>query len=139
RLNRCLPVLTVAAGLCLNTRLPAQPPPDNHLLDQTRRVNAVVAQRLEADVRGALFQAQRLAASQPDKAVERLKAALAKLDDDTSLPEERRQSLQRMLQKRVRDIESGADAKALDEKEVQAAIRRFQNKQDQEAKNADDE
>src|SRR5258707_1366410 len=101
--NGSLTVLTVTAGLCLAGSALAQPPRDNNLLDQTRRVNAVAAQRLEAEVRGAMLQAQRMAATQPDKAADRLKAALAKLDDDTMLPQERRHSLQRALQRRIRD------------------------------------
>src|SRR5262249_4248533 len=127
------------AGICFVALAQAQSPQPDNLLDQTRRVNAVAAQRLEAEVRGAILQAQRMSAAQPGKAVERLKAALTKLDDDTSLPEERRQSLQRMLQKRIKDIESGADAKALDEQQVQATVRRLENKREQEAKNSDDD
>lgn len=137
--NGSLTLLTVAAGLCLAGFVLAQPPPDKNLLEQTRRTNAVAGQRLESEVRGALQQSQRLAATQPDKAVDRLKAALAKLDDDSALPEERRQSLRRVLERRIKDIETGADAKALDEKQVQAAIRRFENKKDLEAKDAENE
>src|SRR5947207_2653123 len=117
----------------------AQPPQDRELLDRTRRANAVAAQRLEAEVRAAMTQAQRLAASQPAKAVERLKSALAQVEVDAALPEERRQRWRRVLQRRIHDIESGADAQAPDEKQLQGEIRRFEDKRNQEARSADDE
>jgi hypothetical protein len=89
----------------------AQPPSehDSGLLDQTRRRNEVAAQKTEVEVRGALREAQRLNSSEPDRAVVLLKRALAQLEADTSLPAERRQTLKRMLQDRVRVTETGPE------------------------------
>jgi hypothetical protein len=138
RPRRSWAILTVVAGLALAGGLRAQPP-RNDLLDRARRVNAIIAQRLESDVRGAIFQAQRLAATQPDKAVDKLKSALSKLEDDTALPEERRRSLKRMLQKRMEAIRVGADAQALNEKQLLADIRRFEHKKAAQDRGAEDE
>src|SRR5207248_2797500 len=96
------------------------------------------AQRLEADVRAAIGQSQRLAAA-PDRAVEPLKAVLLRLEDDTTLPEERRQALTRMLKKRIDAIATGADAKAPGEKDLLAQIRRFEDRKGQDEKRAEDE
>src|SRR4051812_18054725 len=46
------------------------------LLDQMRRVEKVSSQKLDFEVRAALAEADKLAASDPDKAVARLLAAI---------------------------------------------------------------
>lgn len=126
------------AGLSLGGGLFAQQP-GQKLLDQTRRLNSVAAQKLEADVRGALFQAQRMAATDPEKATDRLKATLALLEDDTTLPEAKRDSLIRVVKNRIEALKNGADPKALSEKEVQATIRRAENRKEADDKSAEDE
>jgi len=88
------------------------------LLDEARDRLKVEAQRLEADVRDALLQAQRLPSA---KAVEVLKAALAKLEDDTALAERRRESLKRMLRDRIRITE--ADAKVSSNLDSEKAVK----------------
>jgi hypothetical protein len=101
--------------------------PERDLLDQTRRLERVAAQKLENELGLALRQAERLAASDPGKAVARLKAELARLEEDTTLAADRRQALQRVFKDRIRVIESGAARlPALNEKQVQLAIRRAQ-------------
>jgi general secretion pathway protein D len=93
----------------------AQPPDngDNDLLDQMRRMERVAAQKLEADVRRALREAERLIRTDRAKAVECLKGALAQLEDDRTLSQERRESLKRMLKDRIRVTESTtADAQS---------------------------
>jgi hypothetical protein len=99
-----LAVLSFA--LFLTARVAAQDPPrGSDLLDQLRSKNAVAAQQLENDVRDAIAEAQRLAATDPTKAVERLKKALAQVEDDKALTVTRRDSLLRDLKERVRVIE----------------------------------
>jgi hypothetical protein len=100
---------------------------ETDLLDQTRRLERVAAQKLESEIRIALFQAERLAATDPDKAIAHLKQELARLGDDTSLSVERRQMLERVLKDRIRVIQSGGSRlPALNERQVQQAIRRAQ-------------
>lgn len=132
-LRRTMTVLLVLAGIAVGGVARAQQPA-KQLLDQARRLNTVAAQKLEADIRGALFQAQRLAFNNPDKAVEKLKSALALLEDDTTLPEERKTSLTRAIKNRIESINSGGDAKALTEKEVQASIRKLEDRKENDEK-----
>src|SRR5262245_16274828 len=82
---------------------------ENDLLDQARRMDRVAALKLEADLRGALHESERLARSNRAKALDCLKKALALLDDDTVLSSDRRESLKRMLQDRIRVVESETD------------------------------
>jgi hypothetical protein len=127
-------------GLLTAAPVGAQSPrgPDD-LLEQARRTNQVAAQKAEADVRQALRDAQRLAASDAARAVERLKTALASLENDTALSEARRAALVRMLKDRIRVTEETGDAAAaaaaaLNEKQAQDAIRRAgQERQAQDA------
>jgi hypothetical protein len=105
-------VLTCAAGLFPAGAAVAQAPPEaeTNLLDQARRMNKVAAQKIEAEIRQALRDAQRLAQTSCVKAIERLKYALAQLEADTVLSEERRDSLKRMLKDRIRVTEQDAVA-----------------------------
>jgi general secretion pathway protein D len=79
---------------------------DNDLLDQVRRMERVAAQKSEADVRRALREAERLVRTDRAKALDCLKEALARLDDETTLSPQRRESLKRMLSDRIRVTES---------------------------------
>jgi general secretion pathway protein D len=97
-------VLSACAILFLAGTLFAQAQRDgeNDLMDQARRLQKVAAQKVEADLRRALQDAETLARSNRAKAVECLKRALAQLQDDTALSPERRESLKRMLRDRIR-------------------------------------
>lgn len=114
--------LCAFAGFLLASPVFAQAPQERgkDLLSEARDRIKVESQRVEADVREALLQAQRLPSA---KAVDVLKAALLKLDDDTALTESRRESLKRMLRDRVRitEVEAKAGATRAEEKAVKTA------------------
>jgi hypothetical protein len=80
----------------------AQPAGD--LIDQTRRLQAVAAQQLEADVRSGLTEGSRLA--DKAEAVNRYKGLLERVEADKNLPEDRRAGLKRTLQDRIRIAET---------------------------------
>jgi hypothetical protein len=111
RLRQVLAVasLALAAGLP-PAAAPAQgqAPRGSDLLEQYRNRNAVAGQQLENEIHDAVVDAQRLAQADPAKAVDRLKRALARLDDDTVLTPTRRDSLVRDLKERIRVYEANA-------------------------------
>jgi hypothetical protein len=84
------------------------------LLDRARRLNDVAAQKVLADVRAGLLEAQRITLKDPAQAVERLKKVLTGLEDDSTLPQARRDSLVRMVKDRIRVAEAGPDRSADD-------------------------
>lgn len=75
---------------------------DEDPLEQVKRRNEVAAQKLEADVRTALLDAQKASAKDPSQAESLLKDILAKVEEDTSLPDAKRDSLKRVLKDRIR-------------------------------------
>lgn len=131
---RCLATLALIVGALMCTA-PAQSA-DNKL-DQAKRLNTVAAQKMEADVRAALLSAQN--ATDSDKAVAILKAIQGKLENDTALPQERRDSLLRTVRTRIQTVEAGPDKKALNEKEVMATIRRLERGKDAEQQKEEQE
>jgi len=82
------------------------------LQDQVDRRSQVAAQKLEADLRSSLLEAQRLAAKDPEKAEELLKSSLSQLEDDLDLPEARRESLKRVFKDRIRVLHLTAEKDA---------------------------
>jgi hypothetical protein len=96
--------LAVFAPLVAASAALAQPPGD--LIDQTRRLQAVSAQQLEADVRAGLTAAPRLA--DKAEALNRYKGLLERVEADKNLPEDRRIALKRVLQDRIRLAETAA-------------------------------
>jgi hypothetical protein len=76
------------------------------VLEQTKRAQIVAGQKVESQIRAALIEAQRLAATDPVKAVERLYETFLLLDGDNVLPESRREALKRVVKDRVRVIEA---------------------------------
>jgi hypothetical protein len=82
---------------------------DADALDQTQRRNEVAAQKVEFDVRAALREAERLTSSDPAKAAELLKRALAQVEEDVALSERRRETLKRLLRDRIRVTAATAD------------------------------
>ena len=66
---------------------------------------------MEADLRLALRQIQRLTEADRDHALDRLKGLVTQLEKDTVLPAERRQVLIRMVQDRIRITEADRNSK----------------------------
>src|SRR5438067_676948 len=60
------------------------------VLDEARKKAEVAAQKAESDIRSTLLAAEKLAATDPAKAVDLLKDAKTKLEDTTDLSETRR-------------------------------------------------
>jgi hypothetical protein len=125
------------AGLVLAGRAAAQDSPrGSDLLDQYRNRNAVAAQQLENEIRDAVVEAQRLAQSDPVKAVDRLKQALSRLDDEKVLTASRHDSLVRDLKERIRvfttDSRRAADHGAEQTtKQIQAIDRRAEQEREE--------
>jgi hypothetical protein len=82
-------------------------------LEQVRRLTEIAGQKVEADVRDALREAERLMPTDPGRAAEALKNALAQVTDDVALTPERREGLVRQLKSRLRQAEAAA-ARGLD-------------------------
>jgi hypothetical protein len=87
----------VLAPLAVAPAALAQSPGD--LIDQTRRMQAVAGQQLEADVRTGMAEAAKLT----DKAetIKRYKALLTRVEEDKNLPEDRRLAMKRTLDERI--------------------------------------
>src|SRR5262249_39768891 len=102
-----LAVGTMTAGLMTGGDAFAQAPRNDgkEQLEQVRRLNEIAAQKIEADVRAAYQEADRLSTTDPERAAARLKSALSQVEDDPSLSMERRDSLTRMLKVRIRYLE----------------------------------
>jgi hypothetical protein len=87
--------------------------------------------QVEADLRLALRQIQRLTETDRDQALERLKRLLTQLEKDPVLPPERRQVLIRMVQDRIRITEADRNTKTATaaQRRVQADQARIEQEQ----------
>jgi hypothetical protein len=74
----------------------------DELLDRQRRLLEISGQKLEGEIRSLLREVQRLTVKNPSQAVEKLKVALAKLEDDSALDPKRRETLVRVIKDRIR-------------------------------------
>jgi len=95
------------AGLVLAAPVRGQSDNKDDLLDRQRRLLEVQSQKVEADVRTALSEAQRLTTTDTALALEKLRGALSKLEDDTTLTPKRKDMLIRVLKDRIRVTELG--------------------------------
>jgi hypothetical protein len=91
----------VLAALAAAPAVYAQP---GDLLDQTRRLQAVAAQQLEADVRVGLSEGAKL--TDKEQAVAKYKQLLQRVEEDKNLPDDRRAALKRVLSDRIRLAET---------------------------------
>jgi hypothetical protein len=79
------------------------------LLDRVKAANEIAAQKMEAEVKDALVEAQKLAGSDPAKALERLRKTLGNLQADRALTAARRDLLTRQIQDRIKTAEVEAE------------------------------
>jgi len=78
------------------------------LLDQYKARVAIEAQKFENEMRDLVAEAQRTAATDPARAVEMLKGALAKIEGNEVLSPSRRDSMARDFRERMRVIDADA-------------------------------
>jgi hypothetical protein len=114
-------------GLMLATPVRGQSDNKDDLLDRQKRLLEVQSQKTEADVRTALTDAQRLTANDPALASEKLRSALAKVEEDTALTQKRKDMLIRVLKDRIRVTELGD--RVIDKSEKPDLIQRHQEDQ----------
>jgi len=101
-------------------QVPDKAPQD--ALERTKRLNEIQARKVEADVRLAISEAGRLAATNQSEAIEKLKVALAQLETDQTLATDRKASLIRVVKDRIRVTEAGPnDADIVAAKKAQEA------------------
>lgn len=84
--------------------------PKSDLIDKLKVQNEIAAQKMEADFREALADAQRLS-SDPARALERLQKALTQLEADRALTPQRRERLSQQLKDRIKIAQAEADRK----------------------------
>lgn len=101
--------LLVSAGLAVLSAPLAAQAPKVDLLDQVKQRSEIAAQKMEADVRDALADAQKLSGSDPVRGLERLQKTLSALDADRSLTQARRDLLTRQIKDRIKVAEVEAD------------------------------
>ena len=111
------------------------------LLDQMRRTESVASQKLDSVVRSALAEADKLAVSDPDKAVARILSALSAVEEDNVSPKERRELALKQLKNRLNTLQAavadtGSKAEERDRK-AKAAARQAAD-HDRFAKDVDD-
>lgn len=130
--------LVLSFGVIVNGVSSAAPPAKktDEALDRAGRVANVAAQKAENDVRSAVMLAQQ--AKSKEKAVDILTAAKNKIQDNQTLPEARRTTLTKMLDARIKTLQTeDADTKAQTERDLEKTIRKFESKQADEKKQAE--
>lgn len=106
-LCRGLVCAVVAAAVATSAAAQA---PKNDLLERRLLENKIAAQKLEQEVNDAIAESRRVAAKEPTRAVAALKLALAKLEKDDLLTQDRRETLIKTLKARIRLYENDVDA-----------------------------
>jgi hypothetical protein len=99
--------INLSALILLPASLFAQAPKGD-LLDQVKRQSELAAQKLEAEVRDALAEAQKSTVSDPVTVLERLKRVLGLLDADRALTTARRDLLTRQIKDKIKTAEAVA-------------------------------
>jgi hypothetical protein len=103
-----------AAAVLITTPVIGQAPPPKggDLLDEARQRERIAVQKAEADFRSAIKEVHRLASTNPEEAVQRLKQILSSLENDTVFSESRRERWKTMLKDRIRVLEGEAANRA---------------------------
>ena len=135
---RLVALLSCACVFSLASMAAASTPPDesSNSLDSVKRLNEVAAQKTEAEIRLAVRTAQHLSASDPDKALQRLKDALAQVEDSRVLSDDRKSSLKSMLKDRIRVTEAGLTS-SKDDGDLDKKVRKAGQKADNEKLDSD--
>ncbi len=113
------PRLTIAllsVILCVVPRLVA-----DDILEETRRRVEIERQKIEAEVRELKSEAQRQAKTDPTIAADLLRLAITKVENDTTLAADRRESLVRSLKQTIRDLPEKKDPASLLASELKRA------------------
>lgn len=92
---------SLTAGLLLTATARSGDP-----LEDAKQRREIAIQRIEADVRDAVREANRLAKTNVEAAIARLKQAIDTINEDTALPAERRDALVAMAKGRIRNLEA---------------------------------
>jgi hypothetical protein len=111
------------------------------LLDQMRRTEKVSAQKLDLEVRGAIAEADKLAASDSEKALARLRGAIALVEQDNVSPPERRELALKQLKSRVNSLQAaaaGAASRSEDQDRKAKAAARQADERDRFAQDVND-
>jgi hypothetical protein len=120
---------------CLTLALSFAAPVFGDIVDDTRRRQDLERQRLEREVQDLKREALAVARTRPETAAALLKSAIAKLESDTVLRAETRDSLLRSLKLSLRDLADLAPKKEPSPSSIQGDIRRT----DADRKSFDDE
>lgn len=120
--------LSLAAAGSIAAPLRAETPPKSDLLDETRRMQEIASRQIEAETRLAISEANRLAETDRPKAIERYKSALTAVRSNDILSAERKATLVRVLEDRIRVAESDAvrDEETAVERKAREAIEKLQ-------------
>lgn len=98
----------LATGILFTTNVVAEPPKKDSPSDIVRRQNEVAAQKLVAEVREAILEAQQYLRTDPYASIEILKKAQVKLENDKLLTDSRRTSLARLVKGALVEAEGQA-------------------------------
>jgi hypothetical protein len=90
--------------------------------DQFRARQEIAVQKLFEEVKNTLAEARRLERSNPAEAARVLRKCLALVEDETALSEQQRTGLQRQLRTRLRDLETAARAKTVDDLQAKRLV-----------------
>lgn len=118
---------TTIVGLGISLPVVAQLPSTPTTHERTKQLTEVAAQKVEADIRFALRESGRLGKTEPAQAINRLNEAIATLDADQSLTEQRKQMLTRILKDRLRVLQSGPESAAEEAARTEAEKQRQTN------------
>src|SRR4051794_27875457 len=105
-----MPRTAVACALLAGGAFAQEP----DILDRTKRLQEVAIQQVEAETRLAMAEAVRTGVGDKPKALEMYRTILRKLESDSVLPQDKRDSLVRIVKDRIQLAETSAAADAED-------------------------
>jgi hypothetical protein len=117
---RCLLIVCALASLLAAGAVSAAPPSGRDLLEEYKQKQSIGAQKVESEVRSAVLDAQKLLATDPAAAVDRLQGALRLVEDDVKLTDSRRSALLKDLKDRLASARVAARRQADRDEELAA-------------------